>query len=90
MKKDFVQLVKDLRLALRPAFSALGTLPGDNLDSALDDIENRQEQMLKEAGYTQAEFTEKLRVYSLDFSSENPEEWKVWHDPEETSVIIDQ
>jgi hypothetical protein len=43
--------------------------------------------MIKDAGYTNDEFASTLRQYSCDFSSDNPDEWKVWIDPDNQVII---
>lgn len=90
MKKDFVQLVKDMRVTFRPAFSAVTRTAGmtpEQMDQALAEIENKQNQMLVESGYDPVEFNQLLKEYFMDFSSDNPEEWIIRHDPENAEII---
>jgi hypothetical protein len=90
MKKDFAQLVKDMRIAFRPAFSAVTRTAGitpEEMDKALAEIEAKQNQMVTEAGYLPSEFNKLVIEYFMDFSSENPEEWVIRHDPENAEII---
>lgn len=90
MKKDFVQLVKDLRITFRPAFYKVVNaeeLSTEQKSQALTDLEVKQEQALIEAGYTFKEFDSLLREYFMDLSSENPDEWIIRHDPENAIII---
>jgi hypothetical protein len=90
MKKDFAQLIKDMRIALRPVFKNLTlneALTSEQLDQALADIEKKQDQMVVDAGYTKEEFDSLYREYFMDFSSDKPEEWVIKHDPENAQII---
>lgn len=90
MKKDFAQLIKEMRVALRPDFKSLTfneALTSEQLDQALADIEKRQDQMVIDAGYTKEEFDSVYREYFMDFSSDKPDEWIIKHDPENAQII---
>ena len=43
--------------------------------------------MLAEAGYTLSEFDKLEAEYFMDFSSDDPEEWIIEHDPKNAGVI---
>ena len=90
MKTDFATLLKDMRLALNPQFKSIvgdSSLSAEQLDKALMDIEAKQEQMVKEHGYTQEEFSQLIKEHYIDFSSSNPEEWVVRPDTENAQII---
>lgn len=90
MKKDFAQLIKEMRVALRPDFKSLTFnegLTSEQLDQALADIEQRQDQMVLDAGYSKEEFNSVYREYYMDFSSDKPDEWIIKHDPENAQII---
>jgi hypothetical protein len=91
MKKEFAQLVKDMRVAFHPEFSGIAnnsTLTTDQFDKALSELEEKQKMMIVESGYTQNEFDTLCREHFMDFSSQNPEEWIIRHDPENALIII--
>ncbi len=91
MKKDFVELIKDMRRAFAPEFKTIihdTTLTSDQLDKALEELEGKRNQMLTENGYTQEEFDSITREYFIDFTSSNPDEWIVRHDPENAGLVI--
>jgi hypothetical protein len=90
MKTDFITLLKDMRLALNPEFKTIvgdSSLTADQLDKALLDIESRQEEMVKQHGYTQEEFAQLIKEHYIDFSSVNPDEWVIRQDPENAQII---
>jgi len=92
MKKEFAQLIKDMRVALRPEFKTIttngdSTVPHLKLDEALEELEKKQHQMVVDAGYTQEEFDVMSREYYMDFTSDNPDEWVIKHDPENPVII---
>lgn len=90
MKTEFPKLLKDMRLALNPEFKAIvsdSTLTAEQLDKALMEIETRQEQMVKEHGYTQEEFSQLIKEHFIDFSSANPDEWVIKPDTENPQII---
>lgn len=93
MRKEFVQLIKEMRVAFHPEFKSITnnvTMDTTKFDLALSDLEKKQTQMIVEAGYTKDEFDVLSREHFMDFSSENPEEWIVRHDPENAQVILKQ
>lgn len=90
MKTDFATLIKDIRLALRPDFKNItlsDSLTTEQLDQALASLEEKRHQMVVQNGYTQEEFDSLYREYYMDFSSENPDEWVIKHDPENPVII---
>lgn len=93
MKKEFAQLVKDMRVAFHPEFKSIANsseLNTDQFDKALSELEEKQKQMIVESGYTQTEFDIMCREYLMDFSSSNPEEWIVRHDPDNAHIIVNR
>ena len=91
MKKDFAQLIKDMRLAFSPEFKTIihnTSLTSEQLDAALKELEEKRNQMLTENGYTQSEFDDISSEYFIDFTSSNPDEWIVRHDPENPGLLI--
>ena len=91
MKKEFAQLVKDMRVAFHPEFKTIAndsSLNTDEFDKALADLEEKQRKMIMESGYTQTEFDKMCREHFMDFSSTNPDEWIIKHDPENAHIIV--
>lgn len=91
MKKEFAQLVKDMRVAFHPEFKVIAnnaTLTTDQFDKALAELEEKQKNMIVESGYTQNEFDKLCREHFMDFSSANPEEWVIKHDPDNAHIIV--
>jgi hypothetical protein len=91
MKKEFAQLVKDMRIAFHPEFAVIAsntTLSTEQFDKALSELEEKQKAMIVESGYTQNEFDKLCREHFMDFSSTNPEEWVIKHDPENAHIIV--
>ncbi len=43
--------------------------------------------MIVENGYSEEEFYSLYREYFMDFSSENPDEWIIKHDPANAQII---
>jgi hypothetical protein len=92
MKKDFGQLIKEIRVSHRAEFQAVAhdsTLDLDQLDKAFALLEDKQSVMVEAAGYTQDEFLVLIREHFMDFSSSNPEEWVIRHDPDNAHIIIE-
>lgn len=87
MKTDFVTLVKEMRKCLRPSFKRLETLVGEEHSNTLENVEETSSKMITEAGYTEHEFYTLSSEYYMDFSSENPDEWIIRHDPENAQII---
>lgn len=90
MKTDFAILIKSMRLTFRPDFKNITLKDGltaEQLDQELADLEKRQQQMIHDNGYTQEEFDALYREYYMDFSSNNPDEWVIKHDPENPIII---
>lgn len=90
MKKDFVQLIKEMRLAFKPEFEEILASDTTNIEKtsqSLSDLEKKQDQMIADAGYEQSEFDNILKEYFMDFSSNNPDEWIIRHDPENAQII---
>ncbi len=87
MKTDFPTLVKSMRLVLRPDFKALESLEGEPHDQALSDLEKKSAQMIVENGYSEDEFYSLYQEYFIDFSSDNPDEWIIKHDPDNAQII---
>jgi hypothetical protein len=91
MKTEFPKLLKDMRIALNPEFKTIvsdSTLTADQFDKALMEIEAKQEQMVKDHGYTQEEFSQLIKEHFIDFSSTNPDEWVIKLDTENPQIII--
>lgn len=90
MKTEFPKLLKDMRIALNPEFKTIvsdSTLTAEQLDKALMEIEAKQEQMVKDHGYTQEEFSQLIKEHFIDFSSANPDEWVIKLDTENPQII---
>jgi len=89
MKKEFTQLIKDIRLALRDDFKAIvsSNLSVNEMSDKLTELEEKQNIMLAEAGYDSVEYHSLMKEYFMDFSSPNPDEWVVKHDPENAQII---
>lgn len=90
MRTDFPTLLKDMRLKLNPEFKAIvsdSSLTAEQLDKALMSIEAKQEQMVKEHGYTQEEFSQLIKEHFIDFSSSNPDEWVIRPDTDNAQII---
>lgn len=87
MKTDIVTLIKSMRKVLRPDFKKLEALVGEDHSHTLESVEERSSQMISEAGYTESEFYALSSEYYMDFSSENPDEWVIRHDPENAQII---
>jgi hypothetical protein len=87
MKTDIGTLILSMRKALRPTFLKLGSISGEEMSNALDMIERESLRMILEAGYTESEFYKEQREYFMDFSSDNPDEWVIRHDPENAAII---
>ncbi len=87
MKTAFPTLVKAMRLLLKPEFKKLETLVGEEHSQTLEYVENKSSQMIVENGYSEEEFYSLYREYFMDFSSENPDEWIIKHDPENAQII---
>ena len=93
MKKDFPQLIKEMRMAFHPEFQTItsnANLTTDQFDEALSKLEEKQKQMIIEAEYTQEEFDALCREYFMDFTSSNQDEWIVRHDPDNAQVIVNR
>jgi len=93
MKKEFPQLIKDMRVALHPEFKSISNsteLSTEQFDKALAELDEKQRQMIVESGYTQTEFDTMCREYFMDFSSSNPDEWIVNHDPDNAHIIVNR
>lgn len=90
MKTEFSTLIKSMRLIFRPDFKAI-TLKADlsveQLNQALEELEQKQQQMIVDNGYTKEEFDSLYREYYMDFSSDNPDEWVIKHDPANPVII---
>jgi hypothetical protein len=43
--------------------------------------------MITDSGYSEEEFYQLESQYFLDFSSEDPDEWIIRHDPENAQII---
>lgn len=87
MKTDFATLIKSMRQALRADFKKLESIKDQEHSDLLESIEARSSQMIVDGGYTEEEFYTLYQDYFMDFSSENPDEWVVKHDPENAQVI---
>ena len=90
MKTDFAVLIKNIRLALRPDFKTITLSDGlttEQLDQALAKLEEKRSQLIIENGYTQEEFDALYREYYMDFTSNNPDEWVIKHDPENPVIV---
>lgn len=90
MKTEFATLIKSMRLVFRPDFKTITLSEGlttEQLDQALLELEKKQQQMIVENGYTQEEFDVLYREYYMDFTSDNPDEWVIKHDPENPVII---
>lgn len=87
MKMDIVTLIKSMRTVLRPEFKKLNSSFGAEHSSTLEFIEEKSSQMIAEAGYSESEFYSLSREYYMDFSSENPDEWIIRHDPKNAVII---
>ena len=89
MKTEFPILVKAMRLVLRPEFKSIvdKALTPEQQDEALVEIEKKSLKIIVENGYTEEEFYALHRQYLMDFSSENPDEWVIKHDPENAQII---
>ena len=90
MKTDFASLIKSMRLTLSPEFKLLtlnSPLTPEQLDQALLILEQKQGQMIVDNGYSKEEFDQLHREYFMDFSSNNPDEWIIKHDPENAQII---
>ena len=83
MKTDFATLMKELRITLHPMFKSLTSTPGASLDT----LEQKKNEMLKSAGYSEEEYSKLESEYYLDFSAEKPEDWVIRHDPEHATII---
>lgn len=91
MKKEFAHLIKDMRVAFHPEFKAIAndsTLSTEQFDKAFLELEEKQRQMVIESGFTQIEFDKLCREHFMDFSSANPDEWVIRHDPENAHIIV--
>jgi hypothetical protein len=87
MKTDFVNLILSMRKSLRPEFKKLESLSGEEHSNTLDMIERESLKMILAAGYTELEFYTEYQQYFMDFSSDNPDEWVVRHDPADPHII---
>ena len=87
MKTDFPILVKSMRLLFKPDFKSLETLTHEEHDQVLTDLEARSSQMIVDNGYTEEEFYSLYQEYYMDFSSDNPDEWIIKHDPSNAQII---
>lgn len=87
MKTDIVTLIKDMRKNLRPSFKKLETLTGQEHSDTLESVEVTSSKMITDGGYTESEFYSLSSEYYMDFSSENPDEWVIRHDPENAQII---
>lgn len=93
MKKEFAQLVKDMRVLFHPEFKSIAnnkTLTADQFDEALSILEEKQKQMIIDSGFTQSEFESLCREHFMDFSSNLPEEWIVKYDPDNAHILVKQ
>jgi len=91
MKKEFAQLIKDMRVAFHPEFKSIASnasLTTEQFDKAFLSLEEKQGQMVIESGYTQDEFDKLCREHFMDFSSANPDEWVIRHDPDNAHIIV--
>jgi hypothetical protein len=89
MKKDFTILIKELRLALQAEFKSIVS-SGSSIEEVspkLSELENKQDTIIKEAGYDPIEFLQLMKEYFMDFSSPDPNEWVIRHDPENAQII---
>ena len=43
--------------------------------------------MIQDAGYTEEEFNNTRDKYYMDFSSDNPDEWIIKHNPDNAKLI---
>lgn len=94
-KKEFSQLIREMRIALHPEFKSITNnqataIDINQFDLALSQLEGKQIQMIVEAGYAKDEFDSLSREHFMDFSSENPDEWVIRHDPNNAQVILKQ
>lgn len=89
MKKDFAQLIKEIRVALRPEFRSIGDYVDvpEEVHKRLEEFESKLEQILAESGYSLLEFCEIQKDYFMDFSSDNPDEWIIKYDPNNPEII---
>ncbi len=87
MKTDFPILVKAMRLCFRTEFKALESLDDVQHDQALSDLEDKSKKMIAENGYSEEEFYTLYQEYFMDFTSDNPDEWIIRHDPENAQII---
>lgn len=89
MKKEFAELVKEMRIALRSEFKAIVTnnLSIEEMDKRLAELEAKQDKMITDAGYELAEYSQLVKESFMDFSSSKPEEWIIRHDPENAQII---
>ena len=90
MKTEFASLIKSMRIIFRPDFKAITLKDGlttDQLNQALEELEQRQQKMIVDNGYSKEEFDSLYREYFMDFSSDNPDEWVIKHDPENPVII---
>lgn len=91
MKKEFAQLIREMRVALHPQFKSItndSNLSAELLDKALADLDEKQHQMITESGYTQAEFDGMCREHFMDFSSSDPDEWVIKYNPDYPHIIV--
>lgn len=87
MKTDFPTLVKSMRLIFKPDFKALESLAHEEHDRVLSELESKSSQMIVDNGYTEEEFYSLYQEYYMDFSSDNPDEWVIKHDPSNAQII---
>jgi hypothetical protein len=87
MKPNFATLMKEMRIVLHPMFKAMSVKDGTNLGPTLDDLEKKKTEMLLQADWTDEEFNKAGDEYYMDFSSENPDNWIIRHDPANATII---
>lgn len=91
MRKEFAQLIKEMRLAFHPEFKAIANnsnLSTEQFDQALTALETKQKQMIIEAEYSQEEFDQLCKEHFMDFSSPNSDEWIIRHDVDNAHIIV--
>ena len=87
---DFATAMKTLRLELRPLFKSImdnNSLDSTAKDAALTDLETKQEQLVAKFGFDMNTFNTAMGEHYMDFSSSNPDEWIIRHDPEHATLI---
>lgn len=85
-KTDFAQLLKQMRITLHPMFASISK--ATDQEQAWKEFDDTKSSMLKEAGWTDAEFDTTQNEYFADFSSDDPEKWIIRHDPKNPGIVI--